>query len=647
MKKFIQLQRENMFLWVPFLLSAGAVLFFASGINPNQVLFIGGLIAVACVLYFGRHNIFIRAITSIAFGFIYAGIFTVILNTPTINRDIRDRTFTADVIGIDYTSDKTRLMLRTTSDQISATGHTKALVRMSIRDIPIPKIGDTVRVTGNLYPGGAPYVPGGFDYARWSYFNNLTATGYITDIDVIAGSDNNRIDAMRDKLHTVANSFLVDALVLGYKNAIDENAKQIWTDAGVGHIWSISGFHMTLLAGWLFAILWFIFRRIPYITRRITARSVALITSWFGLLFYLFLSGIDVATIRAFIMTTLGFMAFVFGRNALSMRNVCLAFCFIFLINPHYVMQAGFQLSFAAIFGLVWFWNVRNPKMPENKILKIICVATLTSIVASVFTAPFVIAHFGAIPIYSLVGNLVLIPIFSFAIMPLVFIGVIATPMGYNSPVHLAHTIYDYAFNIAERIAALPNASVPTPPAPSIAMAVIIFGFCCLMFIRGVRVWINYAICGACMCVGILIITYAPRPIFMATHDHELVAFVRDGNITFNKSRASNHYFAFDTWKAAIGTDINTPNKRAKHDHGVYRFYTDKFNLVYIQKFSALMPNIVNICADENIDYIVTYFDVNAPHCNHKILRGPFVIYPNGRVHKIKLNPRWHSAYIK
>lgn len=130
-----------------------------------------------------------------------------------------------------------------------------------------------------------------------------------------------------------------------------------------------------------------------------------------------------------------------------------------------------------------------------------------------------------------------------------------------------------------------------------------------------------------------------PRPMFYATHDNELVAFVRDdGKLEFNKSRASNHYFAFDTWKQINGEDPNTPNPRRKHDKGVYRYG----DIVYIQKFVPLMNNISAMCADDSVRYIVSYFDIRSNSCAHKILGGGFVIYPGGRVKYIQKNRRWH-----
>ena len=447
-------------------------------------------------------------------------------------------------------------------------------------------------------------------------------------------------------MHKLSDSFLADALVFGYKNAVPENDSPIWTATGVGHVWSISGFHITLVSAWLFAIFYFIFRLITPITRRIPARIPALICAWCGLLFYLFLSGCDVATVRAFLMATLVFAAFIFGRNAISMRNVCIAFCIIFLMNPHYVMQPGFQLSFAAIFGLVWLWNDVKPNMPKNKLLKLIYTAVLTSVVATLFTAPFVIAHFNSVPIYGLIGNLILLPVFSIAIMPLVMIGIITVAFGWAFPLNAAEHIYNFILKIATDITALPYATITVPHMSNIALCFIVIGLLCLMFVRPVRIKINYILCIVFVSVGITIVAITPRPIFYATHDHELVAFVEaDSKLSFNKSRASNHYFTFDTWKQFNGEDVGTKNRRRKPTDGIWIYETPNFTLAYIQKFAPLMKNISGLCRDENIDYIVSYFDIDAPKCNNKILRGGIVIYKSGRIKYIKSNRPWHNPH--
>lgn len=645
MKDLFQNQSGNLFLWLPFLLAFGAGFYFNLSFEPALYITISGLV-ISFILIFINKNIILKIFSLLIFGFCYAAVFTHIINTPQIPRNMHDITITGKVQKIDYTDKKSKIYIKTNASEINSKQHGTAIIRVSAKpEIVLPNIGDEIKASVGLYrPSGAD-APGTFDYSRWAYFNNLSATGYINSYEIVNKSSESSINKLRDYMHNKSNSFLSDTLVLGYKSAVPESDNKIWTATGVGHVWSISGFHITLVSGWLFAIFYFIFRAIAPVTKRVPARIPALIFAWIGLLFYLFLSGVDVATVRAFLMTTLIFLAFIFGRNPISMRNICIAFCIIFLMNPHYVLQPGFQLSFAAIFGLVWLWNDIKPKMPNNKILKILYTATLTSVVATLFTSPFVIAHFYSLPIYGLLGNLILLPIFSVAIMPLIIIGTITATFGWTYPIELAEKAYEFTLMIGAKIAELPYSNIIMPHITNTALMCFILGFMALLFIRPIKVKINYILFSVFTLTGIFIIATTPKPLFYATYDHELVGFVNNGKIEFNKSRASNHYFTFDTWKQLNSERTQTPNKRRKHNKGLYLYKTENFNLAYIQKFTTLQKNIANLCNDESIDYIVSYFHINSPKCNHKILHGGFVIYKSGKVKYTTTNRPWHNPH--
>ena len=327
----------------------GAALYFAFPYEPDIPHAYILAILLFVIMIWKSVPVILRALAIFMFGFMYACAYTHIIDTPQIKSTMRDVNIVGSVYKIDFAHGKSRVYIRT---------HDDMNVRVSITDdLHIPNVGDEINAIATLFRPAGAYAPATFDYARWAYFNGLSATGYISDYKITEASNGISINSLRDNLHKHSNSFLTDSLVLGYKNAVPANDNKIWTATGIGHVWSISGFHMTLVGGWLFAIFFVIFRSISYITRRVPARVPAIICAWIGLFIYLMLSGLDVATIRAFLMTTLVFMAFIFGRNAISMRNICLAFCLIFLINPHYVMQPGFQLSFSAVFGLIWFWG--------------------------------------------------------------------------------------------------------------------------------------------------------------------------------------------------------------------------------------------------------------------------------------------------
>ena len=631
MAKWSDFFDKDMFLFVPFVIAFGAALYFTIPYEPTPYICILALLLP--LVFIQRTPIILRAIILFVFGFAYACGYSRLINTTKLTYDLHDHHIIATVNAIDYTPDSVRLILNVPAKQIRSAGDT-ARVRLNIgTDMTPPNIGDTISAKVGIFRPAGASAPATFDWARYAYFNNLTATGYITDLEVLETANKTNL---RDYIHRKSDSFLVDSLVLGYKNALNKSDAKIWTANGVAHIWSISGFHMALVGGWLFAIFYLLFRSIPYITRRIPAKSPALICAWCGLLGYLFLSGCEVATMRAFAMTTLIFFAFIFGRSALSVRNVALAFCIIFLINPHFVMQAGFQLSFAAVYGLVWLYTEIKPMMPHNKLLRYGYAAILTTLVATVFTAPFVVAHFGTFPLYGLIGNLVLLPIFSIAIMPLVVIGTIGAIFGIQTPLILADKFYDLTLGMAEHIANLPMATISVPHITNTTMLIFITGLIGLILLRGK---INLLVFATCTGLGILSVAITPKPIFYITPDSELIA-IRDesGKLQFNKGKSSKHYFVFNTWKKINGEAQDTPNIRIKHDKGLYRYK----NIAYMQKFVPTMNNLPKLCNDSAVDYIISWWNIDAPNCQHKIKRGGFIMYENGYIQRTPSGRIWN-----
>ena len=500
-----------------------------------------------------------------------------------------------------------------------------------------------------IYRPSGKFAPASFDFARWAYFSNLSGTGFFTDYQITHQTKNN--SNLRNLIHEKSKSKLTDALILGYKQSLSDNESNIWKSVGLGHIWSISGFHMTLIGGWLFAFFYLIFRSIAPITKRIPAKYPSMICAWIGLLGYVLISGINVATIRAFLMTTLIFAAAIFGRNVLSLRNAALAFIVIFLINPFFVMHAGFQLSFAAIFGILWFFkDIQYVKRSIlKKCLHIIYTTFITTLIATLFTLPFIIAHFGYIPLYGILGNLIILPIFSFVIMPLVVIGSIFAVFGNVVLINFANNIYDFALGIANNISNLPSANLYIPHISNTSLILCIIGMLCIILIvksdskNLIIKNINYILGGAFITVALIFNLATPRPLFYATEDHQLVGFVYNNKIKFNKSRSSAHYFAFETWREINNEKVATKNIRQKCKDGLCIYKTKNWNLAYMQKFTTVMDNAVKMCEDKNIDFIVSPFDISATNCHAKILKDGILIYPSGHITTISNHRPWHN----
>ena len=649
MKEFLGIQYKNLFLWSPFVMAFGAALYFSCGTEPNFHFPILITILLGAIIYKNK-NVFIRAIAIFLFGFFYAMSFTHIIDTPQIRDSFGTIPISGTITDIDYTTDKTRLIIKTATEQLKPeSNHKYTNIRISIScDNQSINIGDTINGNARIFHPSSKYTPATFDFARWAYFSKISATGFFEDFHITSTDSTPKL---RNFIHQKSNSFLTDSLVLGYKKTIPESESNIWKSVGIGHVWSISGFHMTLVGGWLFAVFYLIFRLFPKITRRVPAKYPALICAWVGLLFYLCISGISVATTRAFLMTTVIFAAVILGRGVLSLRNAALAFLIIFLINPFAVMNAGFQLSFAAIFGLLWFFKDKEyiKRTFTRRILHILYLSLMTAIIATLFTMPFIIAHFGYVPLYGLIGNIVLLPIFSVIIMPLVIIGTICALFNYHFLLNLSHDIYQFALSVATHITNLPHASIQMPPVSNFVLMLCIIGLICLIlivktdsknyFLKN----INYVACSICIAVAIVINISTPRPLFYASDDHELVAFNIDNKLEFNHAKMAKHYFAFSSWYEFNNEEKPDKNKRYKCDHGFCRYNSKNWNLVYMQNFTAILNTIDDVCHDESIDYIVATFEIDAPNCHAKILTDGLMIYPNGHITKIINQRPWDN----
>ncbi len=651
MKEILNNQYKNLFLWLPFVMAFGAALYFSLGIEPNFHFPILITILLGAII-FRYKNILIRAIAIFLFGFFYAMSFTHIINTPQIQNSFGATKVSGTITDIDYTTDSIRLIIRVSTEQLRCETLQKyANVRLSLSDTTQNiKIGDMINGEAMLFHPSSKYVPASFDFARWAYFQKLSATGFFKNYNITKSDSPQHI---RTYIHNRAQSVLTDALVLGYKKVIPESETDIWKSVGVGHVWSISGFHMTLVGGWLFAIFYLIFRLFPKITKRIPAKYPAMICAWFGLLFYLCISGISIATVRAFLMATLVFIAIILGRNVLSLRNAALAFLIIFLINPFAVMQAGFQLSFAAIFGLLWFYQDKEyvKRTRLNKILHAIYLSFMTALVATIFTLPFIIAHFGYIPIYSLIGNMVILPLFSLAIMPLIMIGTILSLFGNRFLIGISDQVYNFALSIAKHITDLPHANIYMPHVSNSVLILSIIGLLFLILIvksdyKNIFVkYLNCILCVVFLSVATIIYASTSRPLFYATDDHQLVGFVVNDKLQFNKAHASAHYFAFSSWYEFNDEEIKSKHTKYKCSKGICTYETQNWNLVYMQHFMAIFNNIEKVCRDKDIDYIVATFAIKAPNCHAKILENGLMIYPDGSVTKIVNQRPWHNLH--
>lgn len=313
-------------------------------------------------------------------------------------------------------------------------------IRLITQDDTIKK-GDYISgFVHQLSPPEMPLTPFGFNRARLFFFDGIGATGFMTDIKNLRPYTHllfheKLIDKIRkfitEKItHTLSseNKGIAVALLLGDSRLVSTSSKLLYRDLGISHILSVSGFHIGLLVFFVFMLIRYFLNLITHKLSPITIKRVAIIGAAGAGACYLALSGANPPAIRSFIMVSACLTALFFDKRALSIRNLFFAAFLILCFKPVLLMSLGFELSFIAVLCLIGICgDLRKYLYPQSihaKFFTSLSMLILFNILVSFATAPFVLYTFHQIPLYGVIGNLLLSFFFAFAIIPLLFISI-------------------------------------------------------------------------------------------------------------------------------------------------------------------------------------------------------------------------------
>lgn len=639
LKDFININYKYNFVFYFINVILGSYVYF---ILPFEISFIYIIILFIVFLCFIKNN-YIKLLLCFLGGFLYTSLYTNIINTPIISYNLYKQDVIGTIENIDYSDDKIKILLKIPASIINKQykENKVAFIRLTIKQINTNlDIGDVIKAKTTIFKPNQIDSPNSFNYQRWLYFNRLSGIGFVYDYKILNKNNTiSNINYLRSLIHKKTNNFLTDSLILGYKNALSTTDKKTWANIGVAHIWSISGFHISIIFCLFYSVFYFLFRLIPYIAIRFTAKKVALFCSLIFVLGYLFISGLSVATMRAFFMLSFIVFGLLFDRNILNLKNILLVMFILFILNPHYIMEAGFQLSFSAIFG-IYVYNKYFYIRHDNKIINYIKTLFFISMFSMLFTLPFIMFHFNSIPVYSILSNLIIVPIFAIVFLPFVFISTFLALFGNFLLLDKSIIFYNYLFKIADFIKKLPYSNIQTPYLSNFTL--ICFVLCLLSYfiINSKKEKIIFS--SICFIIGIYSMFFYQKPLFYSSYNNELVAFKNKyGYLEFNKIKSSNNYYSFNTWKIFNNEKINTKNKKYKCIKGICYYNTKKWNLVYITRFKPLFKNLINLCNNKNINYIVSMYNIDSKNCKNKILNKSFVIYSSGKVRHFNQNRIW------
>jgi len=318
--------------------------------------------------------------------------------------------------------------------------------RLFVRDADGLAAGDQVRGPVRFAPVPGPVVPGGFDSQFHGYFDGIGAfgntTGHLSVITPGQSGPRRFIDGVRKAIGLRIDAVLAPpanaiarALTIGDQTLITDETRKTMATAGLAHVLAISGLHLTLVAGGVFAAIRVVLALSLGLGQRLAVKKMAALGGMAAALVYLSLSGGSVSAVRATIMLMLVFGAVLAGRRALTMRNVAIAALFIIVTDPASVFRPSFQLSFAAVAALVGVYEMLRNRPPAASgfftgLIRFFGGLALTSTIAGAATLLFAAYHFQQTAPLGVLGNLVALPLVGFVVLPAAFFAVLAMPFG-------------------------------------------------------------------------------------------------------------------------------------------------------------------------------------------------------------------------
>jgi competence protein ComEC len=347
-------------------------------------------------------------------------------------------------------------------------------------------------------------------------------------------------------------------------------------DSGLAHLLSISGLHIAIVvAGTLWSVqklllLW------PALALRIPVKILAAVLAAMAGIGYTLLAGGDVPTVRACIATLIVLLGIVIGREALSLRMVAAAALAILLVRPEALLGPSFQLSFAAVTGLIALYNSKIGQWLNKyseydgwlvRASRALLALLVTGIVAEAMLSATALYHFNRTGLYGVFANLVAIPLTSFVIMPLQVLALALDAVGLGAPAYwLLGKSIALLIAWATEIASWPGAVARLPTMSNLAYGLIIGGgiWLCLW-----RTAIRFAAVLP-IAAGVLVaISTQPADILVSGDGRHLAIMAQDGNIS--QLRARKGSYISEIWDKAMAADIgeniaNIPGSRCSRD---------------------------------------------------------------------------------
>ena len=246
------------------------------------------------------------------------------------------------------------------------------------------------------------------------------------------------------------------ALILGKKDDLDRNTKDIYATSGAMHVLAVSGLHVGII---YLVLLTLLRQKQGRVTRPLLVAIIVIPSLWA----YAFITGLSPSVLRAVTMFSFLALAQVINRRSATLNTLAISAFILLLVNPFMIMSVGFQLSYIAVIGILFLYpKIEKWFSPANKVIRFGWQITAISLAAQLVTSPLSAYYFHRFPTYFLFSNLLVIPaaiIIVWGGLVLLSLGAVSSTLGIllGKLLGMIIGLVNYSLNW---IAGLPNADI-------------------------------------------------------------------------------------------------------------------------------------------------------------------------------------------
>ena len=491
------------------------------------------------------------------------------------------------------------------------------------------KQGDRIQLKTKLFPLPSSVLPDSFDFGFYMYMQQIEATGYALTKPKILSRKNNIINHYIQNIRSLVYHRLINvmgdtngnfaaAILIGETKAIPKKVANNMRETGVSHILSVSGLHLSLVAMIFFIVSRIILNVFNCIAYNANIKLIAALISLGGSFAYLQISGSNIAATRAFIMTGVFLVAIILGRYPHPLRSVVIAAFAILIFLPEYILHPSFQLSFAAVLCLISGYElyIKNTHLIGKSkgvffsMRMYILTNIYSSFLASIVTAPYVIYHFYKFANYSILMNLIAVPLMSFLMMPLSLLALLLMPINMDKTIlQILSAVIEIVINSAEWLVTMPRAVWYVGHISSISLVLFTFGFFWLCFWQTAWRFAGIII----IFISTLVMLYTPKPDFIYDHRLKIVGLKNQKGQIELYSQTKLSKFITDYWSSWYGQkDIVIHYHQLEQTDLTFPIYDNKkislnyFNCTNVD-FMILTSEFIHC---NNQSFIVDYADL-------------------------------------